>query len=218
MALRDPTSGLVRALEAQRRVRRQIALLVMLVAACGAWWLAPINEPQPLTGIVIGTGALVLVVEFLVDWSARDAAGEYADDLILTGFVGASRRSPIDRAVSGRIERMEEPRSRQRLATALRWRVRLAQGSVLPSPGMVRACAYPPLGVHRGVYLAQAPLILAIAQRIEGADADPRALIVLRRLITTPPPITVEPREFEQEVRRSFELAASLLGDDASRG
>lgn len=213
MALRDPTSGLVRALEAQKRVRRQIALLIMLVVGCGAWWLAPINEPQPVTGIVIGAGALVLVVELLVDWSQRDAAGECADDLILSGFVGASRRSPIDRAVSGRIERMEEPRSRQRLATALRWRVRLAQGRVLPSPGMVRACAYPPLGVQRGVYLEQAPLILAIAQRIEGAAADPRALIVLRRLITTPPPVAIEPREHDQEVRHSLQLAASLLGD-----
>jgi hypothetical protein len=83
---------------------------------------------------------------------------------------------------------------------------------------MVRACAYSPLGVQRAVYLEQAPLILAIAQRIEGADADPRALIVLRRLITTPPPITVEPRELDQEVRRSLELAASLLGDEASGG
>ena len=213
MALWDPTSGLVSALEAQRRVRRQIASLIALVVACATWWLAPINEPQPLTGIIIGVGALALVVEFLVEWSKRDAAGEYADDLILSGFLGTARRSRIERAVSRRIDWMEESRSRKRLASALRWRVRLAQGRVLPSPGLVRACAYPPLGEQRGVYLEQAPLILGIAERIEHTAVDPRALVVLWRIITTPPQAATGPNEHDDEVRRRFRVAASLLDD-----
>jgi hypothetical protein len=216
VALWDPTSGLVMALEAQRRVRRQIVSLVALVVACAGWWLAPTKEPQPFTGIIIGVGALALVVEFLVEWSKRDAAGECADDLILTGFLGAARRSTIERAVSSRIDRMEESRSRQRLANALRWRVRLAQGRVLPSPGMVRACAYPPLGEQRGVYLEQAPLILGIAERVERTAVDPRALVVLWRIITTPPPAATEPSDNDDEVRRRFRIAASLLDDLAS--
>jgi hypothetical protein len=216
MALQDPTSGLVGALEVQKSVRRQIALLAALMLACAGWWLAPINEPQPLTAIIIGTAALALLAEILIDWSNRDAAREYADDLILSGFIGAGRCSPVEQAVSGRLARMEEPGSRQRLAAALRWRVRLAQGRVLPSPGLLRACAYPPLGEQRGVYLEQAPLILEIAERIEVATVDPRALIVLRRVITTPPQVAVEPRAQDEEIRRKFRLAATLLDDRAA--
>lgn len=199
-------------------VRRQIVLLVTLVVACAAWWLAPITEPQPLTGIIIGIATLALLVEFLVEWSKRDAADEYADDLILSGFLGATRRSPIERAVSRRIDRVEEAGSRRGLGKALRWRVRLAQGRALPSPGMVRACAYPPLGEHRGVYVEQATLILAIAERIERAPVDPRALIILRRIITTPPPVATDSRTHAQDVRRGFRTAASLLDDLGVRG
>jgi hypothetical protein len=40
--------------------------------------------------------------------------------------------------------------------------------------------------------------------------------VVLRRIITTPPQVAVDPGERDQEVRSRFRLAASLMGGRAA--
>jgi hypothetical protein len=209
----DPTSGLARKLETQRAMRRQLAALALFVTACVAWRIAPLHEPEPIVAIVAGIGSLLLLLgEGIAARHQRDGAIECADDLILSGYLGQGGSTPIDRAVSSRVERIESQRARRRLAEDLRWRVRLAEGACRPSPGLIRASAYPPLGRHRGVYLNQAPLILGLAADIEVHPVDPRALVILQRIVCLPPAEhDRDARAREEELRVDLHAATTLL-------
>ena len=86
-----------------------------------------------------------------------------------------------------RISSIESQRARHRLAQDIRWRLRLATGTARPSPGYIRACAFPPLGTAgRRVFLEEQPHLIEMADRIERPNVDPRALVILRRALTTP--------------------------------
>jgi hypothetical protein len=208
----DPTSGLARKLATQRAMRRQLAALALFLAACMAWRIAPLYEPEPIVAIVAGIGSLLLLGEGIAARHQRDGAIDCADDLILSGFLGQAGSTPIDRAVSSRVESIESQRARRRLAEDLRWRVRPAEGACRPSPGLIRASAYPPLGRHRGVYLNQAPLILGLAAEIEVHPVDPRALVILHRIVCLPPAEhDRDARAREEELRAALHAAATLL-------
>ncbi len=214
----DPTSCLAHKLETQRAMQRQLAALALFVGACVAWRIAPVHEPEPIVVIVAGIGSLLLLGEGIAARHQRDGAIDCADDLILSGFLGQAGSTPIDRAVSSRVERIESQRARRRLAGDLRWRVRLAEGACRPSPGLIRASAYPPLGRQRHVYLNSAPLILDLAAEIESHPVDPRALVILHRIVCLPPAEhDRDARTREDELRADLHAAATLVDHATGR-
>ena len=87
------------------------------------WRFSPLHEPEPLTGIVISVGGLVLGVVLMVGWSRHEEATMCTDDVILSGFLTMAGDTPVQRAVSHRLVSIEKPRSRRRLASDLRWRL-----------------------------------------------------------------------------------------------
>lgn len=183
-------SGLAHALTTQRMLARQAVALGVFLGVCAVARLSPFHEPEPVTGVLILLGTLALAVELAWTWIAHDDVTSVADELILLGYSGDRRRTPVDRALSDRIASIETQRARHRLAQDLRWRVRLAAGTVRPSPGYIRACAFPPLGtVGRRVFLEEQPRLIEIADRIERSTVDPRALVTLWQLVTTPIPL-----------------------------
>jgi len=181
-------SRLARALSMERLLFRQAVALGVFLSVCAIARLSPFHEPEPITGILILTCMLVLCVVLAERWKQRDDATSVADDLILLGYAGERRRTPVDCALADRIAAIETPRARHRLATDLRWRLRLAAGTARPSPGYARACAFPPLGtVGRRVFSEEQFRIARAADRIDEARVDPRALVMLWRIVTTPP-------------------------------
>jgi len=149
-----------------------------------------LHEPEPFIDVVLVVGSIGLVVELAVGWPKHEEAAECADELIFWGFCGDARRTPVERAVSDRLLSLEKPRSRRRLANDLRWRLKLAEGTARPSPGYIRASAFPPLGrSQRRVLMGERPLVTKLAARIEQAPVDSRALVILRRFVTVPPPL-----------------------------
>ena len=185
----NSTSRLARALSTERTLTRQAAVLAALVAVCAVARLSPYHEPEPMTGALILIATLVLASELVWAWATHSDITFLADELILQGLTGERHRSPIDRALSDRIASIENFRARHRLANDLRWRVRLAEGTTRPSAGYIRACAFPPLGtVARQVFLEEEAVILEIVDRIELSPVDPRALVMLWRVVASPPP------------------------------
>jgi hypothetical protein len=215
----DPTFRLGRALADQESVVNQAAALGVFLAGCAMWRFSPLHEPEPITGAVISVGGLVLGVVLMVGWSKHEDAVTCTDDVILSGFLTMGQDTPVQRAVSHRLVSIEKPRSRRRLASGLRWRLRLADGSARPSPGYMRASALPPLGPsERSVFLDERPLVLALADRLERAPVHPQALVILWRVVTAPPRLESEgDRLAGEELRRRLRAASALMSRDDSR-
>jgi hypothetical protein len=185
----NSTSRLARALSTQRLLTRQAIGLGTLAGVCATARLSPYHEPEPITGVLTLIATLVLAGELAWAWATENDVTFLADELILQGFTGDRHRTPIDLALSHRIASIETSRARQCLANDLRWRLRLAKGAAHLSPGYLRASAYPPLGtVGRRVFREEERLLLEAVHRIEDSPVDPRALVILRRLVTAPPP------------------------------
>lgn len=189
--MRTDSTDLAHVLEAQRAIVDQATGLAVFLAGCLMWWLSPIREPEPFVGTVLLLGGIGLLVELAFGWAKHEEVAMCADDLILAGCFGNGRRTPTESAVSHRLDSIEKPRSRRQLANALRWRLRLAQGTARPSPGYIRASAYPPLSrSQRRALLDEWSLVANTADRIEqGSFIDPRALVILWRFVTDPPPL-----------------------------
>jgi hypothetical protein len=212
------TSRLAHTLSTRRLLARQAVALGVFWSACAVARLSPFHEPEPITGILIVTGMFALWIVLAWGWKKRDDAISIADDLILLGYGGERRRTPVDCALADRIAAIESPRARHRLAVDLRWRLQLAAGTTRPSPGYVRACAFPPLGsVGRRVFMEEQLRIAHAADRIEESRVDPRALVLLWRIVTTPPvpylsgarpaPADTSAEELREAVRRACRLA-----------
>jgi hypothetical protein len=180
--------SLAQALSAERLLARQAAALGGFLGVCAGARLSPLHEPEPITGILILVSAVALAIVLASRWIKQDDATQFADDLILLGYAGERCRTPIDRALVGRIAVIESPRARHRLARDLRWRLRLAAGTARPSPGYIRASAFPPLGsAGRQVFLEEQLRLTRVTDRIDRSQVDPRALVILWRIVTTPP-------------------------------
>lgn len=209
----DATSCLARTLVRRRVILRQSVALAGVLVGCAAWRLSPLGEPEPYTGFVLLIGSAVLVVDFWIGWVERIHATAYADELILSGFTCPAARTPIERAVSHRMVWVERPRSRHRLARDLRWRLRLADGSLSGSPGYLRASVLPPLVAYeRQALLAEYVPVREMADRIDRAPADPRALVLLWSVVSAPPSLDRSAgREAGEELRRRLQAAAAIL-------
>jgi hypothetical protein len=214
----DPTFRLGRALADQRAVVDQAIALGVFLGGCAMWRFSPLHEPEPFTGAVIAVGGLVLGVVLMLGWSKHDEAVTCVDDVILSGrfAVTTAGGTPVQRAVSHRVASIETPRSRRRLASDLRWRLKLADGTARPSPGYMRASAFPPLGPsERRILLEERALVLSMIGRLERAPVNPQALVILWRVVTTPPRLDGDGgRVAGEELRRRLHAASVLVADD----
>jgi hypothetical protein len=216
----DPTSCLAQTLVRRRAIVRQSIALAGVLVGCAAWRLSPLGEPEPYTGLVLLIGSAVLVVDLWIGWVERVHAIAYADELILSGFTCRSLRTPIERAVSQRMVSVAKPRARHRLARDLRWRLRLADRTLGSSPGYVRASVLPPLvWYEREVLLAEYRRVWAMADRIDRTPVDPRALVLLWSVVSTPPSLHhADGRAAGDELRRRLQAAAAILDGDSVVG
>jgi hypothetical protein len=177
-----------------------------------------LHEPEPFTGAVIAVGGVVLGVVALVGWLQHEEAIRCTDDVILSGFLTTARDTPVQRAVSSRLAMIETPRARRRLASDLRWRLKLADGTAKPSPGYMRASALPPLGPsERRVFLDERRLVLAMTKCLECAPVHPQVLVILWRVVTAPSGFDCDSdRRAGEELRRRLRAASALmLADDS---
>jgi hypothetical protein len=216
-----PNSGLTRALEIRRSVVHQTVLLAVFLLVCAAWRLSPIHEPEPLIKTLLGIGAAALVFEGVLGWLENDRANGYTDDLVMAGFTGRQGQTPTDRAVRRRIERIQLPRARGRLAADLRWRLKVAQGGVRRSPGLARTGGFAPIGLlQRRVWCDEADLITRIAEDVERDEVDPRALVILWRALTLPPVVDTgrAPQRDDEHLRRQLHAARDLIAPDVDPG
>jgi hypothetical protein len=209
----DPTSCLAQTLARRRAILRQCRALAGVLVGCAAWRLSPLGEPEAYTGLVLLIGSAALIVDLGVGSVERARATAYADELILSGFACQSARTPIERAVSDRLGWVEKPRVRHRLARDLRWRLRLADGTLRASPGYMRASVLPPLVAYeRQALLAEYRRVREMADRIDRAPADPRALVLLWSVVSAPPSLeTAVARDAGEELRRRLRSAAAIL-------
>lgn len=217
----DPTFRLGRALANERAVAVQAAALGAFLVGCAMWRLSPLHEPEPITGGALAVGGIVLGVVLLVGWLRHEDAITCVDDVILSGFLTTAHDTPVQRAVAHRLVSIEKPRSRRRLASDLRWRLKLADGTAHPSPGYVRASVLPPLGpAERRVLVDERRLVLELADRLERAPAHPQAVVILWRVVTTPPRLDADGDRFAgEELRRRLSAASRLMaGDDPGEG
>jgi hypothetical protein len=212
MMQENPTSGLAHTLATKRTLLHQAVGLGAFLGVCAIARFSPFHEPEPITGALILLGTAALTGLLVCCWATTHQATGFADELILQGHSGEGQRTPIDRALCARIAAIESAQSRHRLAEDLRWRLRLAAGTTRPSPGYIRACAFPPLGsVGRRVFLEEEAMLTQIVDRIEQSPVDPRALVILWRVVTRPPELesTWEGRTASEQATAE-ELRASL--------
>lgn len=213
--MRPDATRLASALATQHSIVDQAIGLGVFLAGCAAWWLAPIQTPQPFVGAVVLLGGVALAVELAFGWATHDDAIVCADELILAGFYGNAQQTPIEQTVWHRVCTIEKPRSRRRLANALRWRLRLADGTTRPSPGYLRACAFPPLSrSQRRALLDERRRVIDMADRLEQAPVDPRALVILWGFVAAPPQLDpTGDRRVYDELRRRLQTASRLIKD-----
>jgi hypothetical protein len=209
----DPIFRLGQALADERAVAEQAAALGVFLVGCAMWRLSPLHEPEPITGGAIAVGGVVLGIVLLVGWAKHEDAVDCADDAILSGFLTTAQDTPVQRAVSHRVVSIEKPRSRRRLASGLRWRLKLADGTAHPSPGYMRASVLPPLSPsERCVLVDERCLVLDLADRLEHAPVEPQALVILWRIVTTPPRLDRDgDRVAGEELRRRLRAASRLI-------
>jgi hypothetical protein len=213
--VRPDATRLARSLATQHAIVDQATGLGVFLAGFFAWWVAPIQTPQPFVGGVIFFGGIALAVELAFGWATHEEAIMCADELILAGFCGEARRTPIEQTVWHRMCAIEKSRSRRHLANALRWRLRLADGATRPSPGYIRACAFPPLSrSQRRALLDERRSVVDMADRVEQAPVDPRALVILWGFVTAPPQLDpTSDQQVYDELRRRLQRASSLIKD-----
>jgi len=217
MASFDTTRRLVGALDAARTFRRQSAGLLALLLACAAWILSSADTPEPFAGLLLAVAACALVIELGLALAARRQEAACADELILSGFGCESTRTPVERAVARRASWLERPRTRHRLAKHLRWRLKLAEGSLGISPGYMRTSVHPPLARYeRSALLVNYTLIREMADRLERGPTDPRALVLLWSVVLAPPSLDrgAVGRAAGEELASRIRLARRIVDRD----
>jgi hypothetical protein len=210
----DPTSALAHAVAIERALQRQCAALAAMTALATAWAAAGLPDPTHFAVAMAGVAGALLALELLLRNRASTQAASAADALILETGSAWRGRTPVACAVRRRTEWIDRPRSRRRLARALRRRLALADGSLAISPGYMLAAGLPPLVAHeRQALLAEYALLRSLADRVERASADPRALIVLWSIVLTPPSTdAASGRIAGEELRRRIQAAAAIIG------
>jgi hypothetical protein len=207
----DPAPMLAASLGVRRTIARQTLATAALVAACALWWPLPLDRPSIVTTCA-ALGAIALVIASAALFFAHERARVYTDQLILTGCRPVHQSTPVVHALARRIARIETSRSRRGLADSLRWRLRLSESAPVPATNHPRAAFLPMTPSERGVFAAERRLVAAVADRLERAPAEPRALVLLWDVLRRP---SENSDAAAEELRRALLTAARLidLGD-----
>jgi len=209
----DPAPLLAASLRLRRIIARQTSATAALVAACASWWALPLGRPS-MVATCAALGAIAFVVASVALFFAHERARVYTDQLILTGCRPVHQSTPVVHALARRIARIETSRSRRGLADSLRWRLRLSEATPVPATNHPRAAFMPMTRSERGVYATERELVAAVADRLERAPAEPRALVLLRDVLRRP---SQNGEAAAEELRRALLTAARLI-DLGSRG
>jgi hypothetical protein len=174
-----PGADLVAARSLERIACRHRAALALLAACALLVRVAPVHDPKPFVVGLIALSGLAVAIETVIASWARDRRDARADELIAAGFVVSGRADQVSRAVAERIDALESPRARKRLAGDLRWHVGLERDLVCTRSTRVPAV--------RG-FAPNAELIERVACAVERGPCDPRVLVRLNELLITPSP------------------------------
>jgi hypothetical protein len=198
---------LVDARSAQHVHGRDGLALGALAALAALWIAAGVAAFRPFAVCVAGLAALAAGVELLFALSGGERADRAADDMIVAGFLAQGRLDAVSLAVEARRCELASPRMRRRLVRALRTAVRIELAP--PSRFSRQLAALPPV---RGL-AANAALAELVACRLEQEPCDPRAVVLVARLLEPPSDLaaTPSPREQDRRVRGDLLRAAALL-------
>ena len=191
-----PGSEVRSAADRQRTAIRQAVALAAFTVA-GSTWVAA-AEADSVALLATALAGAALVVELTLALLARDRLRRGADDLILEGFRPHVRDDQVSAAVRNRTSQLRGPARRVVLA-----QVRFQAGLAGDSNAAFRAP------------VARYPVLLErIAAGLEDEGVDPRAVILLRRLICEPAPETIGQLRTGRSVEeRLLEVLAILSGD-----
>jgi hypothetical protein len=200
-------ADLVAACTAQHAHGRDCALLGGLAGAAGLWLAAGGASFRSFAACVAALAALAAGLELILSLSGRDRGDRCADDMIVAGFHANGRADPVSLAVEARRRELSSPATRRRLADAIRRAVRVecARGSRLAR----QVSALPPV---RGL-AANAALAELIATRLEQEPCDPRAVVLVARILEPQSDLVAWPSLLERnrQVRGDLLHVARLL-------
>jgi len=177
-----PGAELLSARSIERTLRRQRDALAALAGAAAAGLAAgPAGATRMLAAVsaLAALGALAVSVAMVYE---RDRGDRTADTLIEDGFRYERRADRVSVAVADRVDQLESDRKRRSLAGALRAHVELDRSPPLPAPRCPATPVLRGLGAHSDV-------VEQIASEFERGTCDPRAIIQVERLLTTPSPL-----------------------------
>jgi hypothetical protein len=188
------------AADRQRTAVRQAAALTGLVAAGVLWLAATPSDPLVVSTTVLAAAAAV--AELVWALLSRERMNRAADALILDGYEPHGRDDEVSTAVRRRTNRLLGS-DRKLVITQLRFQAGLT--------GARRAAYRAPVANH--------PLLLErIADSLEHDRIDPRAVILLERLLSEPAPETLTLDRTGRTVeQRLLDALALLTGDTAGR-
>jgi len=206
--------GLSEALAERNSIADQALALTTFLVACVVWRVAPLRTPDSFVDAVFLVGALGLMMVATLAWAKHEDAIMLTDQMILVGFGGLAEQTSAERFLARRIRSIENSRSRRRLANGLRKRLHLVGVSTasvrqLPVSGMT-----PMTAAQRAVLLEEKGLVAALAERVERSPVDPRALVMLWRVVHLPPPVGPQSqRRMSEELRARLHTAWQLIDD-----
>ena len=204
-------ADLVDARTAQHAHGRDTVALGGLAAAAALWLAADVPASRTFAACVAALAGLGAGLELLLALSGRDRADRCADDMIVAGFLAQGRQDPVSLAVEARCCELASPRTRRRLARAIRTAIRIERARQSRFSRQLQAL--PPV---RGL-AANAALAELVATRIEQAPCDPRAVVLVARILEPPSDLVAVPSLHEQNRRvRGDLLRAARLLDAAS--
>jgi hypothetical protein len=187
------------AADRQRIAVRQAASLAAL-AAVGILWLAVARTDSLILLTTVLAGAAVLA-ELAWALLSRERMNRAADALILDGYEPRGREDAVSAAVRTRTNRLLGSR-RELLVTQLRFQATLFDARDAP---------------YRAPVSHYPDLLERIAHGLEHDRVDPRAVILLERLIGDPAPETIGRERTGQTVEERLHDVLVLLTGDASR-
>jgi hypothetical protein len=200
-------ADLVDARIAQHAHARDCVVLGSMAAGATLWVVGGVETLRPFATCLAGVAVVAAGLELLLALSGRDRADRCADDMIVAGFLAQGRLDPVSLAVEARRCELASLRTRRRLAHALRTAIRVERARGRRFGRQVSAL--PPI---RGL-AANAALAELVAARLEQEPCDPRAVVLVARVLEPPSDLVALPslREQNRRVRSDLLRAARLL-------
>jgi hypothetical protein len=197
-----PGADLVSARSTERILRRQRNALCLLAGTAAAG-LALADTNRLLVTVALAAAAGTVIVSAARVYE-RDRGDRSADALIESGFRSEGREDAVSRAVADRVAGLESDRTRRSLAGALRAHIEIDRDA---PRRMAAGC--PAVPVLRGLG-EHSEVVERIASDLERGVCDPRAIIRVERLLTTPPAV-MPGDEGRAELDRQLRGIARLL-------